>query len=290
MKRSSHTLVIPGLVLLCAAASLLAVPSLHLPQEVAAEEEVVDQAVPVVSVTGLGEAPPGMRDVLARHLFVPQRKATGQNSFPDLVVKGVFVGAERSAILSLKSKPQANLRVWEGRVDAAVSQIMDPNDLRQPIAGFLREWSVKEIGHGGLTVEHFITGETETYAVDYAPPKKIADDASRGYGQGIVSQVEVGRPAVAGAPAAAPAVPAPAAPAATPPAVMADKVTAMMQQMTPDQKRQFWQRMQATGGGGAPQASLNSRSAAPAAATVPRTKTGKNTSKSQNGSRAQGSR
>jgi hypothetical protein len=165
---------------------------------------------------------------------------------------------------------------------------MDPNDLRQPIASFLREWTVKNIGYDGVTVEHFITGETETYAVEYVPLKKIADDASRGYGQGIVSQVDVARPAVAGTVPAAPAAPAPAAPAATPPAVMADKVAAMMNQMTPEQKRQFWQRIQATGGGR--QQGLSNPKAATPTTTTPRTKTGKTTSKSQSGSKTQGSR
>lgn len=288
MKRSLHDLVIPGLILLCAAASLLAVPSFHLPKTAAVEEEEEsDYAVPVVHVMELGGAPPSANDVLARHLFVPQRKATGQNSFPDLVVKGVFIGTERSAILSLKSKPQANLRIWEGRVEAAVSQIMDPNDLRQPIATFLREWTVKHIGYDGVTVEHFITGEKETYAVDYAPLKKIADDASRGYGQGIVSQVDATRPAVAAAAPAAPAAPAPAVPA-TPPAVMADKITAMMSQMTPEQRSQFWQRIQGNGGGR--QQNLTSPKAATPTTTTPRTKAAKTTSKNQIGAKSKGSR
>jgi hypothetical protein len=131
-------------------------------------------------------------------------------------------------------------------VDSALSQITDPRDPRQPIASFLREWSIKAIRQDGVDVQHFITGETETYAVNYTPVKKVKDDAERGYGQGIIPQGGDGAPAAA---VRASAVAKGAAPAArgTIPALpanqMADRVSAMMQRMSPSQQKQFLQRL-----------------------------------------------
>ena len=47
-------------------------------------------------------------------------------------------------------------------------------DYLSAIAEFLREWKIKEISFAGVTVEHLITGEVETYAVDYTPEKKAS--------------------------------------------------------------------------------------------------------------------
>lgn len=136
----------------------------------------------------LNERIPDVGAVLEKHLFVPGRAATGQNSFPDLVVKGVYIGKESSVILSLKSKPAVNLRVWLGEVESTLNSITDPRDPRQTLVTFLREWPIKEISRDKLIVEHFITGEAETYEVDYVAAKKVKDDAQRGYGQGIMPQ------------------------------------------------------------------------------------------------------
>jgi hypothetical protein len=188
-----------------------------------------------------------MPEVAEKHLFVAQRKATGQNAFPDLIVKGVFLGTENSVVFSLKSTPQANLRVWAGRVDSALAQVTNPRDPRQPIATFLREWNIKEIASSGVTVEHFITGEKQTYAVNYTPVAKVQDDASRGYGQGIIPQ---GGEAVAGTGTQTATgdnslgrggqLPSDAQP---PVNVLADRVSAIMQRMSPDQQQRFLRRI-----------------------------------------------
>ncbi|GAG98960.1 unnamed protein product, partial [marine sediment metagenome] len=136
----------------------------------------------------LNERIPDTGSVLEKHLFVPSREATGQNSFPDLIVKGVFLGEEKSAIFSLKSRPQTNLRVWLGEVETTLNSVTDPRDPRQPLVTFLREWPITEITQESVTVEHFITGEAETYEVNYVAAKKVNDDAQRGYGQGVMPQ------------------------------------------------------------------------------------------------------
>ncbi len=246
MKISVQRYIIPGLAILCGIAAVAVIPAVHLPRTDSGARKESLRAVPAPDLEDLNEASPSMAEVVAKHLFIAQRKATGQNSFPDLVVKGVFLGTEKSVVFSLKSKPQANLRVWAGRMDGALSQITDPRDPRQPIAAFLREWSIKDIGFSGVTVEHFITGETETYAVNYTPVKKVKDDASRGYGQGIILQ---GGEAGTGAGARAAAGNNPAAkgaqlpPGAQPVNIMADRVSVMMQRMTPDQQKQFLKRI-----------------------------------------------
>ena len=199
---------------------------------------------------------PGL--VLEKHLFVPSREATGQNSFPDLIVKGVFIGEEKSAIFSLKSKPQVNLRVWFGEVEATLNSVTDPRDPRQPLVTFLREWPIKEISNDRVSVEHFITGEVETYEVDYVAAKKVKDDAQRGYGQGIMPQGG-GSVATAKAPQKkATASAAPKAQGSTSGAqFMADRVSTMLQRMDPQQQKQFLQRLNQQNGGG--QAQSNSK-------------------------------
>ncbi|MFA6172590.1 MAG: hypothetical protein WC701_02800 [Kiritimatiellales bacterium] len=243
MRISYQRFVIPGLAVLCGIAALSVIPSVHLPRQESGRSQDGVRAVPVLGLDSLNAAPPSMQEVVAKHLFIPERKATGQNSFADLVVKGVFLGAERSAVFSLKSKPQADLRVWAGGVAGALSQIKDPRDPRQPIAEFLREWNIKEISFSGVTMQHFITGEVETYAVNYTPEKKAKDDAARGYGQGIMPQGESAQSAAArttngNAPKTG------QQPGGAPPVnFMADRVSAMLQRMSPDQKKQFMQRL-----------------------------------------------
>ena len=239
MKIHYQRWVIPGLAVLCGIAAITMVPAVHLPGTKSAARPAAIHAIPDPGLDSLNETPPSMPEVVAKHLFVSQRKATGQHSFPDLIVKGVFLGTERSVVFSLKSKPQANLRVWAGNVNSALSQITDSRDPRQPIADFLKEWSIKEINFSGVTVSHLITGETETYAVNYAPEKKVKDDAARGYGQGILSQ---DADQTAGTKASTGNNPAQAgqAPSGTPPvSLMADRVSEMLKRMSPDQQKQF---------------------------------------------------
>jgi len=127
-------------------------------------------------------------------------------------------------------------------VASALSQIKDPRDPRQPIAEFLREWNIKEIGFSGVTVQHFITGEVETYAVNYTPEEKAKDDAARGYGRGGVPQGESTQSAAARTVNGN--APTGQQPGGAPPVnFMADRVSAMLQRMSPDQKKQFMQRL-----------------------------------------------
>jgi hypothetical protein len=251
MKIPVQHLVIPGLAVLCGVAAIALIPAVHLPRQAAGSRESGVRAIPSPGLDLLNADSPSMQEVVAKHLFIPQRKATGQNSFPDLLVKGVFIGSERSAVLSLKSKPQANLRVWSGGTAAALSQITDPRDPRRPIADFLREWNIKEIGFNGVTVSHFITGETETYAVDYDPLKKVKDDASRGYGQGIMPQAESAQASAARtANGNAPRTGTQQSGGNQPVNLIADRISEMMQRMSPDQKKQLLQQIGKNAGGG----------------------------------------
>ena len=243
MRHSYQRFLIPGLAVVCSIVALTLIPSVHLPRSASGRSQDGSHAIPVLGLDLLNAAPPSMQEIVAKHLFIPERKATGQNSFADLVIKGVFLGTERSVVFSLKSKPQADLRVWAGGVASALSQIKDPRDPRQPIAEFLREWNIKEIGFSGVTVQHFITGEVETYAVNYTPEKKAKDDAARGYGQGIMPQGESALSAAARTSNGN--VPRTGLqPGGAPPVnFMADRVSAMLQRMSPDQKKQFMQRL-----------------------------------------------
>jgi hypothetical protein len=243
MKISAQRFFIPGLAVLCGISALALIPAFHLPGPESRPADGV-RAIQVPGLESFNEAVPIMQEVAAKHLFIPERKATGQNAFPDLAVKGIFLGTERSAVFSLKSKPLANLRIWEGGVERALSQIVDPRDPRQPIAQFLREWKIKEIGFSGVQVEHFITGEVQTYAVDYTPEKKVKDDASRGYGQGIIPQGEAGQAAAARTAGTVSTKAGQQLSGAQPINQTADRISAMIQRMTPDQKKQFLQRVQ----------------------------------------------
>ncbi|MEI7850238.1 MAG: hypothetical protein WCH86_00230 [Kiritimatiellales bacterium] len=243
MKISTHRLIIPGLVVLCGLAAVALIPAVHLSRTDVGTRKESPRAVPALGLNALNEAPPTMPEVVEKHLFVAQRKATGQNAFPDLIVKGVFLGTENSAVFSLKSTPQANLRVWAGRTDSALAQVTNPRDPRQPIVAFLREWSIKEISSSGVTVEHSITGEKQTYAVNYTPVAKVKDDASRGYGQGIIPQ---GGEVAAGTGARTATGNNPMGrggqfPSDAPPPVnvLANRVSEIMQRMSPDQQKNF---------------------------------------------------
>ena len=219
--------------------------------------------IPVLEQNVLSEELPPMQSVLAKHLFVPDREATGQNSFPNLVIKGVYLGTERNALFSLKSKPQANLRIWEKNVTAALDQVVDSKDPRQPIVEFLREWSIQKIDFDGVTVKHFITGEVETYAVDYTPAKKVKDDALRGYGQGAMPQTGSKGTATASTAKKATATPQPRQRSGQPGSstFMADRVSSMVKQMSPQQREAFLKRVQKNiGGDSKSSSSKNSKS------------------------------
>ena len=251
MKIPYQRFLIPGLAVLCGIAALALIPAVHLPASESGTRQDVIRSIPAPGLDSLKETPPSMQEVAAKHLFIPERKATGQNAFPDLAVKGVFLGTERSVVFSLKSKPQANLRVWQGHTESALSQIVDPKDPRQPIAQFLREWNIKEIGFSEIKVEHFITGEVQTYAVNYTPEKKVKDDASRGYGQGIIPQGDSSGTAAAARASTGSGTGQPGQPASSAQMIgqVADRISAMVQRMTPDQKKQFLQQIQKSAGG-----------------------------------------
>ncbi|MDZ8118558.1 hypothetical protein [Pontiella agarivorans] len=185
--------LIPGLGVLCIAGAVAVVISARAPMETGFSmdgETPYDVRVP--ENFDPGNDLPTMEEVVEKHLFVKERKATGQNTFPDLLVKGVYVGEESSAVFSLKYRPEANLRVWKGDVDSVISRITDSRDSRKPIVDFLSEWDIKEITFEGVTVEHIITGEVETYRVDYTPAKHVKDNAEAGYGQGMLAVIEQG--------------------------------------------------------------------------------------------------
>lgn len=190
---------------------------------------------------------PTMEEVVEKHLFVKERKATGANAFPDLLVKGVYIGEQRSAVFSLKSRPEANLRVWQGDVDAAMALVKEDRDIRRPIVDFLGEWEVKEITFEGVKVEHIITGEVETYAVDYTPVKKVKDSAEAGYGQGMLAQTgQGGGQAVARGSSAGGRQVQPGTSGA-----FFGQLRTMMQQMTPEQRERFAERIRGGGRDGA---------------------------------------
>ncbi|VGO15150.1 hypothetical protein PDESU_03732 [Pontiella desulfatans] len=177
---------------------------------------------------------PTMDEILEKHLFSKTRKASGANSFSDLLVKGVYVGEKGSVVLSLKSRPTVNLRIWQDNVSQVIKQISDPRDPRQTIVDFLNEWDILEITMKGMTVEHFVTGERETYAVDYTPTKHVADSAVGGYGQGMLAEATSGTKTVA-------RQSTPQAQSAQ--GLMIDQMRNMMRSMSPEQRAAFAQRM-----------------------------------------------
>jgi hypothetical protein len=184
---------------------------------------------------------PTMDVVLEKHLFSKTRKASGAKSFSDLLVKGVYVGEKCSVVLSLKSRPSVNLRIWQDNVSEVLKRITDSRDPRQTIVDFLNEWDVKEITMKGMTVEHFVTGEVETYEVDYVPTKHVADSAEAGYGQGALAADTTGDGTQT---AKATTVTVSAQPAQ---GLMVNDLRSMMRSMTSEQRAAFAQRM---GGGG----------------------------------------
>lgn len=236
---------VPVLGICCAGGALLAVSAVRPPVRVVPSAPASRSAEQIPESLRLLETVPPMEEVLAKHLFVPERTATGENAFPDLLVKGVYVGeTQRNAVLSLKSKPDANLRVWLGDVAAAVSQVVDERDPRHPIADFLNEWQIKSIDFSGVTFEHIITAEVETYPVDYHPLKQAKSSAVAGYGQGYAPDFSTGSPN--------PAPTKPAAGSRTPPVrtpagntqAIAGRIGQFMQRLSPQQRQQFMQQLQ----------------------------------------------
>lgn len=187
--------IVPGLGALCVLGAIAVGISARAPMAAGvAVDDSGSYAVRVPENLEPGNNIPTMEQVVEKHLFVKERKATGQNTFPDLLVKGIYVGAESSAVFSLKYRPEANVRVWMGDVDSVINNITNPRDPRKPIVDFLSEWDIKEITFKGVTVEHIITGEVETYMVDYTPTKHAKDNSETGYGQGMLAQNASGAP------------------------------------------------------------------------------------------------
>ncbi len=130
---------------------------------------------------------PSAGEVFAKHLFVPERKGENIRSNSDLVIRGVYIGdRESSVILSLRSKPTVSLRVWQNDKDSVISQVTDPRSAHYPLVAFLKEWDIQKVGFSEVTFNNALTGEVETYEVDYTPVKKVADQAIAGFGQGGV--------------------------------------------------------------------------------------------------------
>lgn len=236
---------IPALGALCAVGAVSVVMAIRAPVEVdvmAAEDSAYNPRVP--QNLELENEIPTMEEVVEKHLFVKERKATGANTFPDLLVKGVYVGTQQNAVFSLKSSPSVNLRVWFGDVDSSISQVTESRDPRQSIVNFLNEWEIKEITFKGVTVEHFVTGEVETYEVDYTPAKHVKDNAESGYGQGALAEVTEGGKATK---TVAKTTQTKAQPAQ---GLMMNQLKNMVQQMSPEQRARMADRIRGGGGGG----------------------------------------
>jgi hypothetical protein len=247
MKINMTPYTIPGLGALCAISVVSIAVAMRAPiKEDAAQAEETESAVSIPDRLVLEETIPTMEEVLAKHLFVPERHATGQKSFPDLVVKGVYVGGERNAVFSLKSKPQANLRIWQGDEEAALRSVVDAKDPRKPIADFLHDWQIKKVAFDGVTLEHIFTGEIETYAVDYTPAKHVKDSAAAGYGQGALVETENAQSVKSAAPQQPGAQqPQMRSPFSDPGAMasMASRMGEVMSRLSPEQQKEVFQRM-----------------------------------------------
>jgi len=234
-------MVIPGLTTLCAVGAVGVAVVVRTPVDSTASDLAERDSAPLPTDLVIEDITPTMEDVLATHLFAPERTATGENTSPDLIVKGVYVGTERNAVFSLKSKPTVNLRVWQGDEEAALGLVEADNDPRKPITDFLGEWQIKDITFDGVIVEHMITGEVELYAVDYVPLKHVKDSAQAGFGQGQVSEAVASTakppPSRPPTPAAKPAPSSGSIPGSH--QAVANRVGAFMQRMTPAQRAAF---------------------------------------------------
>lgn len=237
--------VLPLLGAAAVAGAVLVVSAARLPS---AADEAGKKGAPEVRLPGRLQVAghvPTMEEVVAKHLFVPERVATGENAFPDLLVKGVYVGGVRNAVFSLKSKPEANLRVWQGDEEAAISLVQDERDPRKPIADFLAEWQIRSIDFSGVTLAHLITGEVETYPVDYQPAKHVKDSAQVGYGQGI--SVVAAAPSAARVTSSSASRPTSGQPGSQPvpgsPAAMAGRVSEFINRLPAEQRQQFLQQL-----------------------------------------------
>lgn len=236
--------VLPLLGAAAVAGAVLVVSAARLPS---AADEAGEKGAAEVRLPGRLQVAghvPTMDEVVAKHLFVPERVATGENAFPDLLVKGVYVGDVRNAVFSLKSKPEANLRVWQGDEEAAISLVQDERDPRKPIADFLAEWQIRSIDFSGVTVAHVITGEVETYPVDYQPAKHVKDSAQVGYGQGVAV---VAAPSAARVTSSSASRPTSGQPGSQPvpgsPAAMAGRVSEFINRLPPEQRQQILQQL-----------------------------------------------
>ena len=238
--------VIPGLSVCCLAGAVMVGTAMRTPMRVDVDIEdaaVYEEQVP--EKLEIDHTIPTMETVVEKHLFVRERKATGANTFPDLLVKGVYVGEHKGAVFSLKSRPEINLRVWMDDIDGIISRISDPRDPRRSIIDFLNEWDIREITFKGVTVEHFVTGEVETYAVDYTPQKHVKDDASAGYGQGVLAESAQGdAKKTAKTTEKANQATSQAREAAQQRAQVMSQFRSMVDQMTPEQRARLAERIQ----------------------------------------------
>lgn len=240
---------IPGLCAICVLAAVAVVTAMRAPVEYELVDEVSEpRTLHLPEGLTIAEFVPTMEEVLAKHLFVPERMATGQNSFPDLVVKGVYIGNQCNAVFSLKSKPMVNLRVWQGDEQSTLNLVEDEKDMRKPITDYLREWEIKKVGFDGVVFEHMLTGEREVYTVDYTPLKKVNDSAGAGYGQG---QNVVGiAPASKSSSAARPSSSTAQTRQMPSSSVVAGRMSAYMSKLSPSQRAAIMKKLNTSGGGG----------------------------------------
>ena len=235
-------IMIPALGVGCVVGAILVASGLRTPAVPEAAKTPPSPKTQLPESLELNEYIPTMEEVVAKHLFVPERVATGENAFPDLLVKGVYVGTERNVLFSLKSRPDANMRVWQGDEESAISQVEDKRDPRKPIADFLSEWEIKSIDFSGVTVEHLITGETETYLVDYKPAKHVKDSAQNGYGQGMLATATSGAKSSTAKPPPS-SRPRPPSTSTSATKAVASRVGAYMKRMSPQQRQQFMKQL-----------------------------------------------
>lgn len=233
---------IPALSGICVAGTLLLAGTFVVPKLPASESAEKKATKSIAAISIERREIPEIGEVLEKHLFVPERKAVNMKSNSDLVVKGVYVGErESNVVLSLRSKPAINLRVWQKEREALLAKITDPKDPRYPLVTFLKEWDIHTVSFNSVTFHNMLTDESETYEVDYTPTKKVADNALNGYGQGAVQNISDGDKSGAAAPKKTSGTPNQNTPtiSADMAKMVSSRVTGMMERMSPQQRKQF---------------------------------------------------
>lgn len=123
--------------------------------------------------------------VLDKHLFVPARSATGQNAFPELLIKGVYHGPQTILLLGMERRSNETVQLVVGEEEEVASLARNTRDPLYPLYDFFHKWRVHSVTSRHVAMIKTDSGKIEHYPIHHQP-RSIRKAPVAGYGEGNV--------------------------------------------------------------------------------------------------------